>query len=41
MKDSLVDEADGRRTFVIVLETGDDVMRVLVQYAAERHRRLA
>jgi len=39
MKDSLVDEADGRRTFVIILETGDEVMRVLVQYATEKKLR--
>jgi predicted DNA-binding protein with PD1-like motif len=37
MKDSLVDHADGRRTFVIVLETGDEVMRLLVQFATERN----
>ena len=33
MKSSLVDEADGRRTYVIVLETGDEVMRPLVEFA--------
>ena len=36
---SLVDEADGRRTFVIILETGDEVMRVPLDYAIERHLR--
>jgi len=33
MKSTLVNEADGHRTFVIVLETGDEVMRPLVEFA--------
>jgi hypothetical protein len=32
-----LNEADGRRTFVIVLETGDEVMKVLTDFAIERH----
>jgi predicted DNA-binding protein with PD1-like motif len=37
MKDSLIDAADGRRTFVLVLETGDEVMHVLNAFARARH----
>jgi len=36
MKDALLDDADGRRTFVLVLETGDEVMKVLKDFAAAR-----
>jgi hypothetical protein len=39
MKESLVDEADGRRTFVIVLETGDEAMRLLTDHATKQHLR--
>jgi predicted DNA-binding protein with PD1-like motif len=37
MKHALLNEADGLRTFVIVLETGDEVMKVLTDFAVERH----
>jgi predicted DNA-binding protein with PD1-like motif len=37
MKDALLENADGRRTFVIVLETGDEVTKVLTDYAVSQH----
>lgn len=37
MKSSLVDASDGRRTFVIVLQTGDEVMEALEQFAIDGH----
>jgi hypothetical protein len=33
MKHSLVDDAGGRRTFVLVFETGDEAMTLLVEFA--------
>ena len=39
MKNALLDESDGRRTFVIVLETGDEVMSTLVEFATHQHLR--
>jgi hypothetical protein len=37
MKDSLIDAANGRRTFALVLETGDEVMQVLNAFARAKH----
>jgi predicted DNA-binding protein with PD1-like motif len=36
MRSRLVHEADGQRTFVVVLETGDEVMSVLKRFAGEQ-----
>jgi len=36
MKASLIHEADGFRTFAIILQTGDEAMRMLTDYAREQ-----
>ncbi len=36
MKASLIHEADGVRTFAIILQTGDEAMRMLTDYAREQ-----
>jgi predicted DNA-binding protein with PD1-like motif len=36
MKSALLDQHDGLRTFVIVLATGEEVVKVLTSFAAER-----
>jgi predicted DNA-binding protein with PD1-like motif len=36
MKSTLIQERDGLRTFVVVLETGDEAMHTLTSFARER-----
>jgi predicted DNA-binding protein with PD1-like motif len=37
MKSALLDQRDGLRTFVVVMSTGDEAVRAITAFAAERH----
>ncbi len=37
MQSTLIHETDGQRTFVLIFEIGDEVMRGLLQFAEQQH----